>query len=208
MFCEITIEHRRRIDSAKLAEILNKASGANVLSVADAYSRSTVYTGGKSAPGISAYDAGGQCFAILQKVVRNQSIFHFEAVVPATVQTLLKQVEVYCKGLQSDLAWPRAPWAYGVSSIAVRPFENNFNESGFEGSLFTLRQALRDTNFTHEIGTKLVTLATTFLLVRFQLTKDSRTAAAVTFLIAAAFALVELFAGWHNSRGKIAWRRL
>jgi hypothetical protein len=207
MYCEITIDHRRRIESDKLAEILNKASGANVMAVTDAYAQSAAFANDSSATGISAYDAGRQCFAILQRVDRNQSTFHFEAVYPATVHTLLEQVEVYCRALQGDLAWRRAPWAYGVSSMTVRPFESNFNESGFEGSLQTMRQSLRDVNFTHEIGTKLVTLVTTFLLVRYGLTPDTPKAAILTFLIAGSFAFVELIVKWYNSRGKIGWRR-
>jgi len=207
MLCEITIDHRKRIEGAKLVEILNRASPTNVLTVDAAYARSVAYKDASERPGISAYGAGAHCFAILQKVERNQSTFHFEADPPTTVQTLLEQVELYCKGLQGDLAWRRAPWAYGASSIAVRPFENNFSESGFEGNLSTIRQSIKDTNFTHEIGTKLVTLTTTFLLVRFGLAQDTSKAAALTFLIAGAFALVELFVRWSNSRGRIGWRR-
>lgn len=207
MFCEITIDHRSRIEGSRLAEILSKASPTNMLAVADAYARSEVYKDEEDHPGIAAFEAGQHCFAILQKVDRRQSTLHFEAEPPTSVQTLLEQVEVYCNGLLGDLAWRRAPWAYGASSIAVRPFENNFSESGFEGNLATVRQSFKDTNFTHEIATKVVTLATTFLLVRFGLTQETSKAALVTFLIAGAFAFVEQFVKWYNLRGKMSWRR-
>jgi hypothetical protein len=104
-----------------------------------------------------------------------------------------------------------APKSCRVSRLIIRPFEDNFEESGFEGNVFTLAQAFKNANLFHEIGSKVVTMVTTFLLIWLGLTTQTSEAAfkaAVwTFAIAASFVIVELFRAWYRGHGTIEWKR-
>ncbi|MGA8221977.1 MAG: hypothetical protein WB780_10020 [Candidatus Acidiferrales bacterium] len=208
MYCEINVYHKKTITADKLAEILRGSGCGNEIPIADAYTRSTVY-GGKNPYGSTyAHDSGQHCFAIVQKINNlNQSIFHFEADPHISANTLLESAEEYAQTLQRVFAGPNAPRHYRVTRLVIRPFENNFKESGLEGSLVTTRQALKDVNLFHEVGTKLIALFTTFLLVRLGLTKETITAAEWTFAIAVMFVAVELIRAWYQNRGKISWKR-
>jgi hypothetical protein len=207
VYCEIVLYHKKRADASKLAEILQQAGCGNPLRVSDAYNQSSVYTGKDPYGSVFAHDAGQHCFAILQKTNGKQSTFHFESDPHTSVKTLLESVEDYARTLRDALRSSSAPRSYRVSRMIIRPFEANFEESGFEGNLFTLRQTLRDANLFHEIGTKLVTLFTTFLLVWLGLTTEKTKAAGWTFAIAASFAVVELLLAWRRGRGTISWKR-
>jgi len=120
---------------------------------------------------------------------------------------LLEGAEEYAQTLQRVLAGSNVTKNYRVTRLVIRPFENNFKESGLEGSLVTTRQALKDVNLFHEVGTKLIALLTTFLLVRLGLTKETDTAAEWTFAIAVMFVAVELTPAWFQNRGEISWKR-
>lgn len=207
MYCEIIVYHKKRADRSKLAEILQQAGCGNPLGVSDAYNRSSVYAGKDPYGSIFAHDAGQHCFAILQKTNGDQSTFHFEADLHTSVKTLLESVEDYARTLRDAFGSSSAPRPYRVARMIIRPFEDNFEESGFEGSLFTMRQAWKDANLFHEIGTKLVTLFTTFLLVWLGLTTEKAKAAGWTFAIATFFAIVELLRAWHRGHDTISWKR-
>jgi len=207
MFCEILVYHRKRIDGHRLAELLQKADSGSPLAVQESYNLSSVYAGQDPYDSLSAHRVGHHCFAILQKTNRNQSTFHVEAEPNISVKTLLESVEDYSRSLQDDLRGPDCPRPYRLSRLVIRPFEDNFEESGFEGTLFTTAQAFKDTNFLHEAASKLATFFTTFTLVRLGLTKDTIKAAELSLGIAVLFVLVELAVVYLRGHGRIKWQR-
>jgi hypothetical protein len=207
MFCEIVVYHRKRIDGRRLAELLLKADSGSPLAVEEAYGLSSVYGGQDPYGSLSAHRVGHHCFAILQKTNRNQSTFHVEAEPNISVKTLLESVEDYSRSLRDDLQAVDCPRSYRVSRLVIRPFENDFEESGFEGTLFTRAQAFKDTNFLHEASSKLATFFTTFGLVRLGLTKDTVKAAELSLGIAVLFALIELAVVYLRGHGRIKWQR-